>query len=407
MTVDQLDRALDELVERCDDVQGDWAEVLRRAGVRPASTRPPRGRSRRSRRALVAVVVATAAVAVATAFAAGLGHRFSAWISGAPGRPAPAGLQHGFEVRNNVAYAGFPAGTKLRLLSLRTVGGTRFSLLGFRNHDTYRLRLVRADRPSSIGRNECLRAEELSDVPALVAGDVWFSVGDPAKNVNGVYGFAADDVRSISIVRLRGGESVRVVNNVFLSLTAARAGSVQNHPRPNPVIAVKANLRDGSTKVVPYTSGGGAGGLVPNGKRPAGPSYFGRPPAATIPGPTSVERPIARPTIGWLKRREPRGGPLPPIPFGNPGFGRLIQPDPDDPLAIRSASAPGEPSATTRSPRSRRGLGAEAAAAGSGTGRSDSAAGTAPRSRTSTASSPTASRTSASSWQADGSSKPR
>ena len=88
-------------------------------------------------------------------------------------------------------------------------------------------------------------------------------------------------------MRLRGGESVPVVNNVFLSLTAARAGSVQNHPRPNPVIAVKADLRDGSTKVVPYTSGGG-GRAVPSGKRPAGPSYFGRPPAATIPGADAV-----------------------------------------------------------------------------------------------------------------------
>ena len=272
MTVDQLDRALDELVDRCDDVHGDWGAVLRRAGVQPPSTRVARGRPRRPRRALVAVVVATAVAVVATAFAAGLGHRFSAWISGAPGRPAPAGLQRGFEVRNDVAYAGFPAGTKLRLLSSRTVAGTRFSLLGFRNHDTYCLRLVRADHPSSIGRNECLRAEELSDVPALVAGDVGFSVGDPAKYVNGVYGFAADDVRSVSIVRLRGGASVPVVNNVFLSLTGARAGTVQNHPRPNPVIAVKAHLRDGSTKVVPYTSGG-MGGLIPSGNRPTGPSY--------------------------------------------------------------------------------------------------------------------------------------
>jgi hypothetical protein len=47
-----------------------------------------------------------------------------------------------------------------------------------------------------------------------------------------------------------------------------------------------------------------------------------------------VTAPIARPTISWLKRHEPRGRPLPPIRFASPAFGRVIQPDPDEPLRI-------------------------------------------------------------------------
>ena len=45
--------------------------------------------------------------------------------------------------------------------------------------------------------------------------------------------------------------------------------------------------------------------------------------------------PIAHPTISWLKRHEPRGKPLPPIRFNHFTFGRVIQPDPDDPVQHR------------------------------------------------------------------------
>jgi hypothetical protein len=334
MTTDQLDAALDSLLDRCENAYGDWPDVLRRARIDRvvrARRTEPRRRSRWHRRStVVATAVVVAAIVVATALATGLGQRFSAWIGGTPGRPAPAGLQHGFDVRNSAAYAGFPAGTKLRLLSSRTVKGTTFSLLGFRNHDTYCLRLVRTDHPNGIGRNECLRAEELADVPALVAGDAWFTVGKPAVTVNGVYGFAADGVRRVQIGRLRGGETVPVINNVFLSLTGVRAGTVQNHPLPNPVLTVHALMRDGQAQNVPYASGF-MSGLVPNGVRPSVPSYFRRPSRQRVPGPTRIEAPIAHPTISWLKHHEPRGKPL-PTTAGHPAFGRVIQPDPDDPI---------------------------------------------------------------------------
>jgi RNA polymerase sigma-70 factor (ECF subfamily) len=352
MTADLLDQVLDCVVDHCNDAPGDWPDVLKRAGVQrirhdetePAplgTTSAPRSSFTRRfvrRRYALATAAVVAGAVVAAAFATGLAYRFGAWVQGTPGKPAPPGLQHGFESRNRAAYAAFPSGTKLRLLLARRVGNTTFSLLGFRNGDAYCLRLVRADHPNAIGRNECLRAEELSGVPALVAGDAWFRVGDPSKNINGVYGFAADDVRALLIERLHGADRVPVANNVFLSLQGQRAGTVQNHPLPNPVIGVKAVLKTGGTRNVPYVNSGWLGGIVPGGQRPTVPSYFGRAPAATIPGPTKVAAPILHPTIGWLKRHERRGAPLPHVGFSHPSFGRVIQPDPDNPLRIGIAA---------------------------------------------------------------------
>ena len=303
----------------------DWRDVIRRA-------QPEVWMRRHRRLAFALALVVAAGVLVAAAFATGIAGRFSAWVSGAPGIPAPPGLQQGFETRNRAAYASFPAGTKLRLLLSRRVAGTTFSLLGFRNGDAYCLRLIRVDHPSAIGRNECLRAEELTGVPAVVADHVWFSVGDPAENINGVYGFAADNVRALVVKRLRGQDTVPVVNNVFLSLHGARAGNVQNHPLPNPVVAVEALLRGGTSKNIPYVTD--SGGVLPSGVRPAGPSYFGRSTHRAIPGPTRVTAPIAHPTISWLKKHEQRGKPLPNVHFSSPVFGRVIQPDPDDPVRI-------------------------------------------------------------------------
>ncbi len=255
-----------------------WHEIVR-------AERPRRWMPSHHRRLLFALAFAVAGLLVAAAFASGLADRFSAWVSGKPGRPAPAGLQHGFDVRNRAAYASFPAGTKLRLLLTRTVGGTTFNLLGFRNGDAYCLRLVRADLASGLGRNECLRAEELSGLPALVVSDVWFSVGKTAKNINGVYGFAADNVRALRVERLRGEDTVPVVNNVFLSLRSTPAGSVQHHPLPNPVIAVHALLRGGGSRNIPYSTNTIGGGVVPGGTRPSSPSYFASPPRTAVPGP--------------------------------------------------------------------------------------------------------------------------
>jgi hypothetical protein len=300
----------------------DWESVLRAA------------RPRARRRTALALVAFAAAAVVATALAAGLGHRFSSWLSGEPGLPAPAGLQHGFDVRNRAAYAGFPAGTKLRLLLSVRSAGTTFSLLGFRNGDAYCLRLVRTDLPTGVGRNECLRAAELNDVPALVANDIQFSVGTPAQSVTGIYGFADDATRSMVIRRQHGIQVVPVRNNVFLALFSQPAGSVQHHPLPNPVLVVHAREAGGRTTLVPYVVGSGIGGTLPGGHPAKGPSYFGPASRSALPGPSKVEAPITHPTVAWLTRHDPVGKPLPHVGFGNPVFGRVIQPDPDDPTEI-------------------------------------------------------------------------
>ena len=250
--------SLDLLVEPFDN-SGDWQQILRHAGVPE-----PRVRSRLlpSRAILLAAVIS--AVLAAAAFATGLADQFSSWVSGSPGEPAPATDQRGFEERNEVSLASFPEGTELRLLLSRAVGGTTFNLLGFRNGDAYCLRLARADRPNGIGRNECLRAEELRGRAALVAGDAYFSVGDPAQTVRGVFGFANDDVEAVSVRRTLGTERVPVESNVFLTLKAQPSGTVQRHPLPDHVLALTALLSDGKRRNVPYVVEGQ--GVFPNGQ---------------------------------------------------------------------------------------------------------------------------------------------
>lgn len=323
--------SLDLLVEPFDN-NGDWDQVLRRAGVAA-----PQARSRVRLRRMIALAAVVSCLLAAAAFATGLVDRFSSWVSGSPGTPAPANDQRGFEERNKVAFASFPEGTKLRLLLRRTVSGTTFNLLGFRNGDAYCLRLARADRPTGIGQNECLRADELRGRAALVAGNARFSVGDPAQNISGVYGFASDDVEAVVVRRTRGRERVPVQNNVFLALKDQPSGTVQRHPLPNYVLALTALLRDGSSRNVPYVVEGL--GVFPGGRIPSVPSYFGRGQGSALKGPTSVTAPIDEPKIGWLERREQRGTPLPQPRGMQVEFGRVIQPDPDNPIRIGVASA--------------------------------------------------------------------
>src|SRR5581483_3227514 len=61
-------------------------------------------------------------------------------------------------------------------------------------------------------------------------------------------------------------------------------------------------------------------------------------------GPTSVQRHIYGGTIGWLDHRQPKGQPLDVLPkrtqrlmFGHAVFGRVIAPDPSEPLRVAVA----------------------------------------------------------------------
>jgi hypothetical protein len=309
------------------DGDGDWDQIVHRASVPGANARLRR---------VVALAFAASCMLAAAALATGLVDRFSSWVSGSPGAPAPASDQRGFDERNRVAFASFPEGTKLRLLHSKTIRGTAFNLLGFRNGEAYCLRLARADRPSGIGQNECLRAEELRGRAALVAGNARFQVGDPAQTVSGVFGFASDDVDAIVVRRARGEQRAPVRNNVFLALQGQPSGSVQRHPPPNYVLTVTALLEDGSSRNVPYVVEGQ--GVFPGARVPSVPSYFARGGSA-LTGPSAVEAPIAEPRIGWLVRREQRGAPLPQPRWMRVTFGRVIQPDPDNPIRVGVASA--------------------------------------------------------------------
>ncbi|MDX6450610.1 MAG: hypothetical protein QOH16_659 [Gaiellaceae bacterium] len=321
--------ALNILVEPF-EVTPRWDAVVADAGVAER-------RHSTSWRTVAIAAVFAAALLAAAAYAAGFGDTFSSWLTGSPGAPAPAAEQQGFAQRNQVAFASFPAGTKLRLLLRETVGGTSFELLGFRNGDTYCLRLVRTKLPQGLGRNECLRAEELRGHAALVANNVWFSVGKPAESITGIYGFAADPVTRLRVIRARGEERVPVKNNVFLSLKSQPSGTVQHHPLPNPVLAVAAVLANGQVRNVPYVVDGE--GIIRNGRRPTVPSYFGGRGVRSSVGPARVTAPIRHPAIGWLDRREKRGGPLPLQSYVALHFGRVIQPDPDDPIRVGVAIA--------------------------------------------------------------------
>lgn len=325
-TFNSVTEALDLLVDPFDD-DGDWDEILRRSA--PA----PQPRRRRRRTVFAVALVALLAVA-ATALATGLADRFSAWIDGTPGRPAPAADQQGFSRRNAGAYASFPRGTKLGLLLQRNAAGTTFSLLGFRNGDTYCLRLIRSDHPAAIGRNQCLRAAELHGLAALVLDDASFTIGKPAQNVNGVFGFASDNVRSILVTLAHGTREVGVSDNVFLALDSQPVGTPQRHTIPNPILGVHALLRDGRRINIPYTVSGL--GIVPGGNKPTVPSYFGRAAASNVPGPVKVAAPIRQPQIGWVSRHEQRGAPNPSPrePWFAFSFSRIIRPDPNNPIAF-------------------------------------------------------------------------
>ena len=311
-----------------------WDDVLARAGLRPAVTTVPGGapRRRRVRRLALALAIAVATLAVASAVAAALGHDvfggLSSWLGGAPGKPAPAAQQNAFARRNGASYASFPTHTQLRLLDTQSVRGKSFTLLGFRDGGSLCLRLVPTDAPALGGVNQCVTLRELrrSPVPAVVASTAYYPIA--GGRVAAVFGFADDTVHSVRVTHAIGGtQTVRAVNNVFLTLHAG-----PSDPIYDPVVQVTAELRTGASIVLPFTT---FGALVQSQV----PSYL-RYEAVRLPGPTRREANLRRVEIGWLDRRERRGGPFVPSlkAYGPKSrqvvFARSVQPDPDDAYRI-------------------------------------------------------------------------
>jgi hypothetical protein len=358
--LNSVSEALELLTEPFEGAAGDWDDVERRAAVHPG--RPAR-RGRPAVLALAAALVLVAGLA-ATPFGRAVVSatldRFSAWVAGEPGEPAAPEQQEAFERRNAASYAAFPSGTRLRRLLSVDVAGRRLDLVGFRSGGSLCLRLVRTWNPDALRSVDCVPATYLAQIvePAVVAGAAYLQVGDPAQAAEGVYGFAADEVEAVEVERRRSG-SVRVTprNNVFASLRARRAGTVADHPLPDPVIRVRALTRSGGRVLIPFVSGYGGGRFGETG--PHEPSYLGAPAsrAEGLPGPTAVERRLDVYRVGWVERREPRGEPLGPEPdrfglvVGERLFGRAIQPDPDDPFRVGVSLVRGG----GRLPRPRRG----------------------------------------------------
>jgi len=275
---------LDELAPEVGVEEPAWEDVLIRAALPDAHpvVRVCSGgcilRRRRSVFALAALA-ALALIGVAVAVAAGGLHSFSAWLTGSPGKLAPAADQSGFAHRNAEAFAQFPAGTKVRLLGTTDVSGKVFNLLGFRDGASLCLRVVRADLPSGRGANECASLTELeqSPPPAVVLDSPWFSFGSPALSASGVYGFADDTVKKIEVVRERSGtQTVPVRSNAFLALLAHPSGTVGQHPPADadPITGVFAVRADGSRVRLGYIAEGGGGTQT---APPKPPFYLGSP----------------------------------------------------------------------------------------------------------------------------------
>lgn len=308
----------------------DWAEVVRLAGPTP---------ERRRRRSLVlavcvAAVSVVAVVSLATPLGATIVHGlggFSSWISGEPGKPAPQAEQRAFARANAHSFLGFPAGTKLRLLSTvrQRSSGRSVQLLGFRAGGTLCLRLV-VTAPTPTSRQSCAPLGELrhagAPVRVVMVDDgfgqghkrVWYGIdrfGAPALQVTA--GIAADGVRSVVVHDQAGTHSVPARANAFLYV-AWDPGVGQR------VDAISALTRHGRVDVPFAPAPWGGGGIAGT--------------TAAAPGPTKVQRRLHSGTIAWLTRHEPVGEPLTKL-RGRAGtslrrgliFGRLLDPNPSVP----------------------------------------------------------------------------
>ena len=303
---------------------------------------PPRPLRRRRRSA--AILVAAVGTAIALALATPLGAEiarslsgFSSWITGQPGSPAPQADQRAFARANARTWLGFPAGTKLRLLDTTTdtATGERVELLGFRSRGTLCLRLhLTGEIPGTA--QSCAPLAELrrsgAPVRVILVDDgfgtgkqqAWYGldrVHSSALQVTA--GIAADNVRTVTLTDQAGTHTVRTSSNAFLYVAwhptlgqRVTQISAQTSRGPVPVsFAQRSSL---------FGPGAGAGK----------PSF----------GPTSLQRHIRGGTIGWLERREPRGQPLDVLPKRTPGlsfshavFGRVIAPDPTQPIRVAVA----------------------------------------------------------------------
>lgn len=320
-----------------------WNDVLDRAGHHR------RVRAKRRALALVAAAAAVTLIAVTTPVGAavldGVGG-FAAWIAGRPGAPASPAEQQAFQQANKRSWSGFAPGTELRRLIETTVGGTSYTLYGFRSGDELCLRLTAST--VSVPSTHCAPVSALQTAkrPALVvAADEPFGTTNEPPNAQGYvppaasasFGIASDGVSQVVLHADDGSHDALVASNAFLY--------VADHPQASVrVRSVDAIAGDGAKVALPFESA------------PYGTIDLAQPPTGSPQGPAHIEREVSGGTIGWLQQQNPDGMPLPDELKQTPMlhdliFGRLLQPDPQssDRIALELVgSIPAPPSAPTQ-----------------------------------------------------------
>jgi hypothetical protein len=312
----------------------DWDEVIAAARRRPTGSR----RQLLLVTALVALVAVTVVTPLGAEIARSLGG-FSSWITGEPGKPAPASEQQRFAGENGRSWLGFPKGTQLRRLITTRSGDATITLDGFRSGSSaYCLRLSVKGK-ATVATLECAPLADLrrQDAPVrvLIADRpvgrgtkyAWYGL----DRVHSVHlqitaGIAADAVRSVVLTDDQGRHVVPVRSNAFVYIAA------------DPEVGQRVRTVAGQTKrgvvAVPFV-----------------PTPFGFGGIQTAQGAPTVKvvAPARNGHVSWLEKHEPRGEPLSVLPArirhgllgfrgGGPRsriiYGRVLTPDPSQPLRV-------------------------------------------------------------------------
>jgi hypothetical protein len=322
-----LERELEALVPLRAEAVGDWEEVARRASAERRAAKP-----RRLAVALVAAALMLGAVAVATPVGAVVARTlgdFSAWLHGAPGKPASQAEQSAFE-RAHRSWLGFPHGVELRRLVDVRRGGSTFRLYGYRLGDSLCLRVVvsgvaKGSTSSCAPRSELMRRRQpalpmMVDVTVGVVQHRHVRIGPETfmpSQARVDAGIVADGVRTVRLRSTDGREPVWLNANAYLGVAIRPSVGA----RLRSVVAVDAHHR---AVEIPFSASQSLfGSGTPTHLRPT--------------GPRRIERRVRSGDIGWLERHELRGEPVPRgrLPrYFHHRFSRMIQPDPGDPARM-------------------------------------------------------------------------
>jgi hypothetical protein len=325
--------ALDSAVPRGNATLADWDDVLRRSGSRARKRLP----KLLTAALATAATVALLATPLGGAIARSLGN-FSDWVTGAPGKPAPAADQRWLDQANAGSVAPFAAKAQLRELIERRIGSATYTLFGFRSANAVCLRLVVSGVEGSGPQLSCLARSDLQrshDLAIPLRANLSFghvgplprTAGDPPTVPRALasFGFVAGGVRRVVLESDQGSSQAAVANGAFLHVldrprrgTWVRGGS-----------AFDARGRPHQIAIVVSVSG-----------------ERSRLPRLRPQGPARVTREVRGGTIRWFQSRGPRGAdgtevaalfrhPRPRlprwVPMIQPGsFARLIQADTRD-----------------------------------------------------------------------------